>query len=91
MTYTNPQGLAWNNELGAVVVADEGTGVAPVVFYASVPGNLNENNVDTLVSSLQLTTPTQPGGSPGAGSPAPGSPTAPGGDNGNGQGGGQGH
>jgi hypothetical protein len=89
MTYTNPQGLAWNNELGAVVVADEGTGVAPAVFYASVPGNLNENNVDTLVSSLQLSTPLQPGGSPGAGSPgAPGAPGAgsPGPGNGNGQG-----
>jgi uncharacterized protein DUF2510 len=80
MTYTNPQGLAWNNELGAVVVADEGTGVAPAVFYTSVPANLNENNVDTLVSSLQLTTPAQPGGSPGAGSPAAGSPAALGGD-----------
>jgi len=80
MTYTNPQGLAWSNELGAVVVADEGTGVAPAVFYTSVPANLDENNVDTLVSSLQLTTPIQPGGSPGAGSPAPG------GDGGNGEG-----
>jgi hypothetical protein len=96
MTYTNPQGLAWNNELGAVVIADEGTGVAPAVFYTSVPANLNENNVDSLVSSLQLTTPAQPGGSPGAGSPgAPGAGSpAPGGDNGNGNGhgnGGQGH
>jgi hypothetical protein len=99
MTYTNPQGLAWNNELGAVVVADEGTGVAPAVFYTSVPANLNENNVGTLVSSLQLTTPTQPGSSPGAGSPGAGSPgagspgapaagsPAPGGGNGNGNGG----
>lgn len=93
MTYTNPQGLAWSNELGAVVVADEGTGVAPAVFYTSVPANLNENNVDTLVSSLQLTTPAQPGsppatgspGSPGAGSPGAGSP-APAGNDGNGNG-----
>lgn len=84
ITYTNPQGLAWSSELGAVVVADEGTtGVAPAVFYTSVPANLNENNVDTLVSSLQLTAPTQPGGSPGAGSPGAGSPT-PGGDGGQG-------
>jgi hypothetical protein len=75
MTYTSPQGLAWTNELGAVVVADEGTGVAPAVFYVSVPGNLNENNVNTLVSSLQLTVPAQPGGgSPVAGSPVAGSP-----------------
>lgn len=83
LTYTNPQGLAWSNELGAVVVADEGTGVAPAVFYTSVPANLNENNVDTLVSSLQLTTPTQPEGSPGAGSSGAGSPT-PDGDSGQG-------
>jgi hypothetical protein len=79
MTYTSPQGLAWTNELGAVVIADEGTGIAPAVFYVSVPGNLNENNVNTLVSSLQLTVPAQPGGgSPAATPPATGSP-APGG------------
>jgi hypothetical protein len=75
MTYTSPQGLAWTNELGAVVVTDEGAGIAPAVFYVSVPGNLNEDNVNTLVSSLQLAVPAQPGGSPAAGSPAPGSPT----------------
>jgi hypothetical protein len=74
MTYTDPQGLAWTNELGTVVIADEGTGAAPAVFYTSIPANLNEGNVNTLVSSLQLTTPAQPGGSPGAGSPAAGSP-----------------
>jgi hypothetical protein len=62
LTYTNPQGLAWTNEMGAVVVADPGTGAAPAVFYVSVPGNLNEDNVDTFVSSLQLTAlpPPQP-------------------------------
>jgi len=38
----------------------------------SIPGNLGENNVDTLVSSLQLTAVTpQQGGSPApGGSPA---------------------
>jgi len=80
VTYTNPQGqgLSWNDELGAVVVADSGTGSAPAVFYVSIPGNLGESNVDTLVSSLQLTavTPQQggspaPGGQPATGSPAP--------------------
>jgi hypothetical protein len=80
ITYTNPQGqgLSWNDELGAVVVADSGTGSAPAVFYVSIPGNLGESNVDTLVSSLQLTavTPQQggspaPGGQPATGSPAP--------------------
>jgi hypothetical protein len=74
ITYTNPQGqgLSWNDELGAVVVADSGTGSAPAVFYVSIPGNLGENNVDTLVSSLQLTAVTpQQGGSPApGGSPA---------------------
>jgi hypothetical protein len=56
ITYTNAsgQGLSWSDELGAVVVADSGTGAAPAVFYVSIPGNLGETNVDTLVSSLQL-------------------------------------
>jgi hypothetical protein len=72
ITYTNPQGqgLTWTDELGAVVVADSGSGTAPAVFYVSVPGNLNENNVDTLVSSLQLTAP-QTSGSPAAGGSPP--------------------
>ncbi len=79
MTYTNTQGqgLSWNDELGAVVVADLGTGVAPAVFYTSVPGNLGEGNVDSLVSSLQVSAPQQQpggGGSPGDGSPGDGSP-----------------
>jgi hypothetical protein len=57
ITYTtaSDQGLTWTDEMGAVVVADSGTGAAPAVFYVSVPGNLGETNVDTLVSSLQLT------------------------------------
>jgi len=56
ITYTNAsgQGLSWSDEMGAVVVADSGTGAAPAVFYVSIPGNLGETNVDTLVSSLQL-------------------------------------
>jgi hypothetical protein len=84
MTYTSPQGMAFTNELGAVVVADPQTGAAPAVFYVSIPGNLNEANVATLLSSLQLTavapppsapatTPPAPGGS---GAPAPGTPPA---------------
>ncbi|HEY7261659.1 MAG TPA: DUF2510 domain-containing protein [Trebonia sp.] len=73
ITYNDPQGqgLAFGDELGAVVVVDNGSGVAPAVFYASIPGNLGENNVDTLLSSLQLTVTPQPsptspdaGGSP---------------------------
>ena len=83
ITYTNPQGqgLSWTDELGAVVVADSGS-AAPAVFYVSVPGNLNETNVDTLASSLQLTAP-QAGGSASASPPATGSPD-PGNGNGNG-------
>jgi hypothetical protein len=56
ITYTNAsgQGLSWSDEMGAVVVADSGTGAAPAVFYVSIPGNLGETNVDTLVSSLQF-------------------------------------
>ena len=84
MTYTSPQGMAFTNELGAVVVADPQTGAAPAVFYVSIPGNLNEANVATLLSSLQLTavapppsapatTPAVPGGS---GAPVPGTPSA---------------
>jgi hypothetical protein len=71
-TYTSPQGMAWTNELGAVVVTDPGNGAPPAVFYVSVPGNLNEANVDTLVSSLQLTPPTPQPTTPAPGSPAPG-------------------
>ena len=80
VTYTNTQGqgLTWNDELGEVVVADLGTGVAPAVFYASIPGSLGEGNVDKLISSLQASAPVQQpggGGSPGdGGSPAGGSP-----------------
>lgn len=73
VTYAQGQGLSWNDELGAVVVTDLGPGVAPAVFYTSIPGNLGENNVDSLVSSLQVSVPQQPGG---GGSPAGGSPAS---------------
>lgn len=86
-TYTSPQpGQAWTHETGAVVVTDPENGAPPAVFYVSVPGNLHEANVDTLVSSLRLTTPAAP--SPTGPAPQPGQ----GGDNadqgGNGDGGG---
>ena len=89
MTYPNAQaqGATWSDEQGAVVVADLGPGLAPAVFYVSIPGNLGGSNVDTLVSSLQLTavppgssSPT--GSSPTGSSPTDGSPT-PGDGNGN--------
>ncbi len=96
ITYQNPQGqLPFSDEEGVVVVADLGTGAAPAVFFASVPGNLTSGGgtVDSLVSSLQLTAPIQPGGggSPGDGSPAPGSPGDGGGSPGDGGAGGGGN
>jgi hypothetical protein len=86
MTYTNAQaqGATWSDEQGAVVVADLGPGLAPAVFYVSIPGNLGENNVDSLVSSLQLTAVPPVSGSPAGGSPSGGSPTPGDGGDGNG-------
>jgi len=81
VTYNDPQGqgLAFGDELGTVVVVDNGSGAAPAVFYASIPGNLGETNVDTLLSSLQLTvTPQSSPTSPDA----TGSPPGDGGDGG---------
>lgn len=84
MTYPNAasMGLAFNSEEGAVLVVDEGTGLPPAVFFASVPYNLNVAEVDALVNSLTLTVPQQPGQS------ASPSNTGGGGDNGGGGGGG---
>jgi len=57
ITYQNAQsaGLAWQTELGAVVVVDRGAGQPPAVLYVSVPDNLGTGNVDVIASSLQLT------------------------------------
>ena len=98
ITYTNAsgQGLSWNDEMGAVVVADSGTGAAPAVFYVSVPGNLGETNVDTLVSALQLSVTPQMAASASASAAsasasaasASASASQPGNGNGNGNGGG---
>jgi hypothetical protein len=57
VTYINgaSQGLTWTTESGAVVVVDRGPNHVPAVFYVSVPGNLNTSDVDTLLSSLQVT------------------------------------
>jgi hypothetical protein len=56
MNYPNgaSQGLTWNSELGAVVVADRGAGQFPAVFYVSVPANLGTLKVATFLLSLQL-------------------------------------
>jgi hypothetical protein len=48
------QGLAFGSEAAAVVVVDRGAGLAPAVFYASVPSNLATSDVRTLVGSLRL-------------------------------------
>jgi hypothetical protein len=78
ITYTDAagQGALWSDEQAAVIVADTGDGNTPAVFFTSIPGNLNENNVSTLVSSLQLSVvPNASSGSPG--DTAPTNTTAP--------------
>jgi hypothetical protein len=91
ITYTNAQGqgVTWADEQAAVVVADTGTGNTPAVFFTSIPANLGEPNVATLVSSLQLSVLPQASSSPsgdntpdGNGSPGGnGSPPSGGGNN----------
>ena len=49
------QGETWSDEQAAVVVVDNGT-APPAVFFTSIPANLVESNVQTLVSSLTLST-----------------------------------
>jgi len=85
VNYTNAigQGATWTTEEAAVVVADTGAGNTPVVFFTSIPDTLDETNVGSLVSSLQLTVvPNADSGSPTANPDASataddgGSPTA---------------
>jgi len=82
MTYPDAasQGLAWNSEEGAILVADQGSGLPPAVFFVSVPSSLNVATVDALVGSLTLTPTQQPGGASATDTGNPG--------NGNGNGGG---
>jgi hypothetical protein len=56
VSYTNAsdQGASWNDEQASVVIVDNGTD-QPAVFFTSIPQNLNEDNINKLVSSLQLT------------------------------------
>lgn len=77
------QGMTWNDEEAAVVVVDNGTDT-PAVFFTSVPYTLNEGNIPTLVSSLQLS------GSLAATSPQPGATAADGAQDGDGGDGGDG-
>jgi hypothetical protein len=48
------EGLNWTSELGAVVVVDRGAGLAPAIFYVSVPANLGTGNVSVLIASLRF-------------------------------------
>ena len=77
-------GLPFNSEEGAIVVADQGTGLPPAVFFVSVPSNLGVGNVDALVSSLTLTvaSPSQ-SATPSASTAQPGGNGQPGGGGGN--------
>lgn len=84
MTYPTAagQGLAWQTQLGAVVVVDRGAGQPPAVMYVTVPDNLGTANVGVILASLQLAAPpaaaTPPGGAPSgapAAAPAAGSAT----------------
>ncbi|MGH3210159.1 MAG: hypothetical protein ACRDNO_20630, partial [Trebonia sp.] len=89
VSYTNAaaQGATWTDEQAAVVVVDTGSD-QPAVFFTSIPQNLDEDNVATLVSSLQLSsTSTTTGQTDGA---TPTDTSQDGGDGGNGGNGGNG-
>ena len=75
MTYPGAagQGLAWQTQLGAVVVVDRGAGQPPAVMYVTVPDNLGTANVGVILASMQLNAPA----APGSAAPAPPTPPAP--------------
>jgi hypothetical protein len=88
VTYTNAaaQGATWTDEEAAVVVVDTGTD-EPAVFFTSIPYSLNEANINTLVSSLQLTsTPSNASSQPAGGVPSGGGQNGGNGNGGNGNG-----
>jgi len=60
-TDASDQGATWTDEQAAVVVVDNGSN-QPAVFFTSIPQNLNEDNISSLVSSLQLTSGTTTAG-----------------------------
>ena len=70
VAYTNAaaQGASWTDEQAAVVVVDTGTD-QPAVFFTSIPQNLIEDNVATLVSSLQLASTSTTAGQTDAATP----------------------
>jgi len=59
MTYPTAasQGLAWQTQLGAVVVVDRGAGQPPAVLYVTVPDNLGTASMGTILASMQLAAP----------------------------------
>jgi hypothetical protein len=85
VSYTNAsaQGATWTDEQAAVVVVDTGTNT-PAVFFTSIPQNLNEGNIATLVSSLQLTSTSTTAGQSATATPTD---TSQNGGNGGGNGG----
>ena len=81
MTYPTAasQGLAWQTQLGAVVVVDRGAGQPPAVLYVTVPDNLGTANMGTILASLQLSAPpaAPAAATPPAATPAAATPPAP--------------
>jgi hypothetical protein len=89
MTYPTAagQGLAWQTQLGAVVVVDRGAGQPPAVMYVTVPDNLGAANVGVILASMQLNVPAAPAGPAAPATPPlaattapPGAPPAPAGN-----------
>ena len=76
MTYPTAasQGLAWQTQLGAVVVVDRGAGQPPAVLYVTVPDNLGTANMGTILASMQLAAPPAAATAP---APPPAAPPAP--------------
>jgi hypothetical protein len=78
MTYPTAasQGLAWQTQLGAVVVVDRGAGQPPAVMYVTVPDNLGTANVGVILASMQINAPAAPASPPAASPAAPPAPAA---------------
>ena len=78
MTYQNAaaQGLAWQTQMGAVVVVDRGAGQPPAVLYMTVPNNLGTANIGVILASMQLAGPGAAASAGAASAPA-GAPSAP--------------
>jgi hypothetical protein len=72
MTYQNAaaQGLAWQTQMGAVVVVDRGAGQPPAVLYVTVPNNLGTANIGVILASTQLAVPGATASAGAASAPA---------------------